>query len=43
MPLLRTFDSRNDDNSAIARKVRALTHFDVLEAEAGPAGRLCAT
>lgn len=38
MPLLRTFDSRNDDIDVIARKVRALTHFDVLEAEAGPAG-----
>jgi histidinol dehydrogenase len=38
MPLLRTFDSRNEPIEAIARNVRALTHFDVLEAEAGPAG-----
>lgn len=38
MPLLRTFDSRNESLEAIARNIRALTHFDVLEAEAGPAG-----
>ncbi len=38
MPLLRTFDSRNEPIGTIARKVRALTRFDVLEAEASPAG-----
>ena len=38
MPLLRTFDSRNEPIETIARKVRALSRFDVLEAEASPAG-----
>jgi histidinol dehydrogenase len=38
MPLLRIFDSRNESIEAIARKVRALSRFDVLEAEASPAG-----
>lgn len=38
MAPLRTFDSRNEPLDDIARKVRALTRFDVLEAEASPAG-----
>jgi histidinol dehydrogenase len=38
MPLLRTFDSRNDRVETVARKVRALSRFDVLEAEGSPAG-----
>ncbi len=37
MPLLRTFDSRKESIEAIARTVRGLTRFDVLEAESGPA------
>lgn len=37
---MRTFDSRNDSLATIARNVRALSHFDVLEAEAGPAGSI---
>jgi histidinol dehydrogenase len=37
MPL-RIFDSRNEPIETIARKVRALSRFDVLEAEASPAG-----
>jgi histidinol dehydrogenase len=35
---LRRFDSRTEPIDAIARKVRALARFDVLEAEAGRAG-----
>jgi len=39
MSLLRVFDSRTESIKAIARKIRRLSRFDVLEAEASAAGQ----
>jgi len=39
MSLLRVFDSRTESIEAIARKIRRLSRFDVLEAEASAAGQ----